>query len=107
MNSEIAFFGLYFNEVIDRHKGDSDKLINVEVLTISVILSSASLKIVSEDLVYQFVRDLYAVDGDVNFLFEFVLSTSRLSVLCADRRLSRYEITRNVFPFVNISVKAD
>jgi hypothetical protein len=107
MNSEIAFFGLYFNEVIDRRKGDSDKLINVEVSVISVILSSASLKIVIEDSVYEFVRDLCTVDGDVNFLFEFLLFTSRLSAQSTDMRLSLYVITRTVFPFVNISGKAN
>jgi hypothetical protein len=45
----------------------------IGVSTMSGILSSSSLKVVSEDLVYEFVRDLCAIDGEKCCLFEFVL----------------------------------
>jgi hypothetical protein len=36
-------------------------------------LSSSSLKVISEDSIYEFVRDLCSVDVEMNSLFEFVL----------------------------------
>jgi hypothetical protein len=73
MSSEVEFFGSHFNEIIDGQKGDYKKLMKVGVSTISAILSSGSLTVVSEDSIYEFVRDLCSVDIEMNCLFEFVL----------------------------------
>jgi hypothetical protein len=73
IRSEVEFFASHFNEIIDHQKGDYKKFMKVGTSTISAILSSSSLKVVSEDSVYEFVRDLCAIDGEMNYLFEFVL----------------------------------
>jgi hypothetical protein len=69
---ELEFFASHFNEIIDDQKGNYTKIMKVGVSTISSILSSSSLKVVSEDSLYEFVRDLCSIDVEMNCLFEFV-----------------------------------
>jgi hypothetical protein len=55
---EVAFFASYFNEIVDGQKGNYKKLMKIGVPTILAILFSSSLKVMSEDSGYEFVRDL-------------------------------------------------
>jgi hypothetical protein len=73
VTSEVEFFASHLNEIVDCEKGDYTKVMKVGVSTISSILSSSSLKVVSEDSIYEFVRDLCSVDAEMNCLFEFVM----------------------------------
>jgi hypothetical protein len=62
VSSEVAFFASHFNDIIHGEKGDYEKFTKIGVSTMSAILSSSSLKVVSVDSVYEFVRDLCGID---------------------------------------------